>query len=156
MAAHNRLDLKTVQESAYYAAHARHELWQQATTGTQSAKSWYEWQQIAAQPNSKLTLQRAWELFLGQPRVAAMLAYGAHPGNVDLDPLEIEALQTNPVAYATYHQLRAVCGDVVVTSDGAHLKASDDSLAAQNAFLKKAAKHIADLPGNHQIVTVTI
>jgi hypothetical protein len=153
----SRLDLKAAQRNAFTAASLRHARWSEAVNGTATAQGWSHFQNRAKTSNGKLTVETAWDMFLAQPRIAAMMTVSnGLSANDTFDPMDVEAFQAGPVAYATMCQYRALAGDVVITESGLRLEPADDSYAARIAFLKKAATHVAKLPRRCVVVAMTI
>ncbi|HEV7898359.1 MAG TPA: hypothetical protein VGP31_11005 [Planosporangium sp.] len=111
------LDLAGMRTRARHAADTRWQIWRQAVAGTPNARPFWHYAQRHHDQPDRYPRQRAQQDYLSQPRVLAMTAHNAVPGQPCPLPTEqLEALQAGAQAYTTLGWLQAVPADAVCTT----------------------------------------
>ena len=151
------LNLAGMRHAAGMAAGLRHQLWSRAVHGTRPATPWHLFQRRHLADPAKYPLEAAQADFDNQPRVNAMrmhnaVAYGA--GRLRIEDLEM--FQAGPVAYQHYCAATTVCGDALLTADGAKLAPDSDTLAHRATYLEQANRHLDGLNPAQRLLAVTL
>ncbi len=143
------LDLAGMRTRAQQAASARWQVWRQVVAGTPTARPFWHFVQRHGDNPNRYPLAQAQQDYLAQPRLLAMAAHNAVPGQpCPLPTGELEALQTGGPAYATLGWLQAVPTDALCTSDhwctptSGRLADVTGYLAAVNRWLDTAARDL--------------
>jgi hypothetical protein len=153
----SRLNLTGATGNAYLAAAARWAYWKQVTAGTREASPWEHFLRRHRADPKAMSLDEARRRFLAQPRIQAMQIANAVPGrHHHLDPDEVDAYQAGHHAYTTRHQLAAVAGDAMLTTDGQFLQPASEAFTDVIAYLNQAAGHVHRLGRRQQLVAMTI
>ncbi|MGK5680185.1 hypothetical protein [Actinoplanes sp. URMC 104] len=151
------LDLIGLRHAAGVAAGIRHHLWQQAVQGTRPAQPWIVFHTRHLQEPGTYSYEQAGTDFWRQARVSAMRAHNAAGAGVPLAIDKLEMLQAGAAAYQHYSAMTAVCGDALLTAEGAHLVPASDAFADRVTYLEQAVRYLAGIDNTSQrLVAVSL
>ncbi|GAA4262775.1 hypothetical protein GCM10022255_101320 [Dactylosporangium darangshiense] len=151
----NLLDLDSMRTRAAAGAAAEWLLWQQVVAGTRPAQPLWAFADRSAADPHRYPLAKAHADYLSQPRVLAMGAHNAIPGQSW--PLPTSALEAFQAGYGTYVNLAwlaAVPGDGLAPHAGGWLTTRSQRLADLLDYLATANTHLARLPRDAHLVAV--
>jgi hypothetical protein len=150
------LDLHAMREDLAERYWNRWQLWQQIVAGSAEARPWWHFSDRHAADPDKYSWDAAWHGFAGQPRVARMLTYNAHPGRLtELPTGHLDAFDAGPQAYCAYGWLQAVPADTILTADGRLLAPVSLRYPDQLDYLRSANDHLNTLTDTAVLVAVT-
>jgi hypothetical protein len=151
------LDLAGMRHAAGMGAGIRHQTWARVVHGTKAATPWHVFETRHLADPAAYPIDIAKAGFNNQPRVNAMrmhnaVAYGA--GTLAVD--ELEMFQAGPMAYQHYHAATAVCGDALITAEGAKLAPDSDAFAHRVTYLEQANRYLDTLAEAQRLLAVTV
>jgi hypothetical protein len=149
------LDLDGMRAAAAADAATRWLVWDQVVTGTKQAQSfWFFADRHHADP-ARYPLPRAQADYLAQPRILAMTAHNAVPGQRwTLPTSALEAFQAGHTTYVNLAWLAAVPADALAPAGGGWLTTRSHRLADQLHYLRAANAHLAALASDTHLVAV--
>jgi hypothetical protein len=151
------LDLAGMRQAAAVAAGIRYQTWTRVVAGTRPAVGWAEFAARHLTDPHRYPADRAAAEFARQPRVAAIrLHNAASPPTARLDLTELEAFQTGPAGYTTYHALCAAPADALLTADGRQLRPATGNLSDRISYLQAANHHIDTLHPTCRLLAITL
>jgi hypothetical protein len=113
------LDLAGMRIRAQRAAYTRWQVFHEVTTGTPAAKPFWHFARRHHDQPDRYPLHQAQQDYLSQPRLQALAAHNAIPGQPCPLPTEqVEAFQTGAQAYSALGWLQSVPGDALCTPTG--------------------------------------
>ncbi|MEU7874282.1 hypothetical protein [Dactylosporangium sp. NPDC049140] len=149
------LDLHRMRTRAVAGAAAEWLLWQQVVAGTRPAQPFWAFTDRHAADPHRYPLATAQGDYLSQPRVLAMAAHNAIPGQpVPLPTSALEAFQAGYGTYVNLAWLVAVPGDGLAPQPGGWLTTRSQRLADLLDYLTAANAHLAQLPRDAHLVAV--
>lgn len=151
-----RLDLAAMRHRAVLAAAAQWQWWRYVTASTPAARTWPDaWGRVEHDP--RYPVDRAVRDFHAQPRVVAMQAHNALPGQRWPLPLQdLELFQAGHRTYTSLAWLAAVPGDGFVCVDGPLLQPHSERVADRIAYLRLANAHLEQLGRDAALVAVHV
>jgi hypothetical protein len=151
------LDLTGMRHAAGVGAGIRHQLWQQAVQGTRPAQPWVTFHTRHLSEPDKYSYEQAAADFWQQARISAMRAHNAANIGTPLAIDELEMLQAGAAAYQHYSAMTAICGDALLTAEGAHLAPASDAFADRVTYLEQAVRYLAGIENTGQrLVAVSL
>lgn len=151
------LDLDAMRRTAVAAAAAQWLLWDQVVKGTKPANPFWWYVDKHTTDSARYPIERARADYLAQPRILAMHAHNALPGQpAPLPTPAVEALQAGYPTYLNTAWLAAVPVDGLVPVSGGWLSSRSHRLADQLDYLAAANAHLAGLsPDSHLVAVAT-
>ena len=149
------LDLDAMRRTAVAAAAAQWLLWDQLVKGTKPANPFWWYVDKHTADSARYPIERAQADYLAQPRILAMQAHNALPGQpAPLPTRAVEALQAGYPTYLNAAWLAAVPADVLAAVTGGWLSTRSQRLADQLDYLATANAHLAGLSPDTRLVAV--
>jgi hypothetical protein len=149
------LDLDGMRTRAAAGAAAEWLLWNQVVDGTRPAQPFWSFADRHRADGQRYPLPRAQADYLAQPRVLAMTAHNAIPGQpCPLPTTHLEAFQAGYGTYVNVAWLAAVPGDGFAPQRGGWLTTRSQRLADLLDYLAIANGHLAQLPRGAHLVAV--
>nr|BFE56374.1 hypothetical protein GCM10020063_009000 [Dactylosporangium thailandense] len=149
------LDLHGMRTRAAAGAAAEWLLWQQVVAGTRPAQPFWAFADRHTADPHRYPLAKARGDYLSQPRVLAMAAHNAIPGQAcPLPPSALEAFQAGYGTYVNLAWLAAVPGDGLALQAGGWLTSRSQRVADLLDYLATANAHLAQLPRDAHLVAV--
>jgi hypothetical protein len=151
------LQLTGMRHAAGVGAGIRHQLWQQAVQGTKPAQPWVTFHTRHLAEPAKYSYEQAAADFWQQARISAMRAHSAANVGIPLAVDELEMLQAGVAAYQHYSAMTAICGDALLTAEGANLAPASDAFADRVTYLEQAVRYLAGIENTGQrLVAVSL
>ena len=151
------LNLTGMRHAAGVGAGIRHQLWQQAVQGTRPAQPWVTFHTRHLSEPGKYSYQQAAADFWHQARISAMRAHNAANLGTPLAVDQLEMLQAGTAAYQHYSAMTAICGDALLTTEGAQLAPASDAFADRMTYLEHAVRYLAGIENTGQrLVAVSL
>jgi hypothetical protein len=152
-----RLDLAGMRHRCALAASVQWQWWRYVTASTPTARAWAELRDRFEQDPDRYPLERALRDFDSQPRILAMQAHNALPGQPWPLPVDdLEAFQAGQRTYGNLAWLSAVPGDGFAVLDGPLLQPASHRLADRIGYLRSANHHLERLGRDAALVAVTV
>ena len=149
------LDLYGMRTRAAAGAAAEWLLWNQVVAGTRPAQPFWAFVDRHHADQQRYPLGRAQADYLAQPRILAMTAHNAIPGQpCPLPTTHLEAFQAGCGTYVNLAWLAAVPGDGFAPQRGGWLTNRSQRLADLLDYLSIANAHLAQLPRDAHLVAV--
>jgi len=149
------LDLHGMRTRAAVGAAAEWLLWNQVVAGTRPAQPFWSFADKHHADKHRYPLSRDQADYLAQPRVLAMTAHNAIPGQpCPLPTTHLEAFQAGYGTYVNVAWLAAVPGDGFAPQQGGWLTTRSQRLADLLDYLAIANGHLAQLPRGAHLVAV--
>jgi hypothetical protein len=151
------LDLAGMRYAAGVGAGIRHQLWQQAVQGTRPAQPWVTFHTRHLSEPGKYSYEQAAADFWQQARISAMRAHNAANVGIPLAVDELEMLQAGAMAYQHYSAMTTICGDALLTAEGAQLAPASDAFADRVTYLDHAVRYLAGIENTgRRLVAVSL
>jgi hypothetical protein len=151
------LDPTGMRHAAGMGAGIRHQTWARVVHGTKAATPWHIFETRHLADPTKYPLDAATAAFHNQPRVNAMRMHNAVTyANTTLDVDELEMFQAGLVAYQHYCAATAVCGDALLTAEGAKLAPESDAFAHRVTYLEQATRYLDTLAATQRLLAVAL
>lgn len=149
------LDLDRMRRGALAAAAAEWSLWNQVVNGTRPAQPYGHFLDRHHADHNRYSLTAAKTDYLAQPRIVAMNAHNALPGQpLPLPSAAVEAFQAGFSTYLNLAWLAAVPADWFATVTGEPLAPERRRLPDQLGYLTAANAHLAGLTPRTRLVAV--